>query len=173
MDPTRWGPKLWFMLHTISFNYPDLPTYNDKVNTKNFYEILRYIIPCEVCRVHYSEHLGNMPIDNYLDSKESLINWVLKLHNTVNESINKPTWSLEQLKNHYSQIYSEKCNINKGKCSSGGNGGGGNGGGGGGSGSGGNFIERHFKLMSLIIMVSILGMIIYLIKRNNFKCYNI
>jgi len=162
MDPTRWGPKLWFMLHTISFNYSDSPTYNDKVNTKNFYEILRYIIPCDVCRVHYTEHLGNMPIDNYLDSKESLIMWVLKLHNTVNISLNKPTWTLEQLKSHYSQIYGDKCNINNGKCSSGN-----------GSGNGGNFIERHFKLMSLLILISILGMIIYLIKRNNFKCYNI
>jgi hypothetical protein len=27
--------------------------------------------------------------------------------------------------------------------------------------------------MSLLILISILGMIIYLIKRNNFKCYNI
>ena len=162
MDPTRWGPKLWFMLHTISFNYPDSPTYNDKVNTKNFYEILRYIIPCDVCRVHYTEHLGNMPIDNYLDSKENLIMWVLKLHNTVNISLDKPTWTLEQLKSHYSQIYSDKCNINNGKCSSGN-----------GNGNGGNFIERHFKLMSLLILISILGMIIYLIKRNNFKCYNI
>ena len=27
-----WGPSLWHVLHTISFNYPVEPTYKDKVN---------------------------------------------------------------------------------------------------------------------------------------------
>ena len=26
MDPKIWGPKLWFISHSIAFNYPDVPT---------------------------------------------------------------------------------------------------------------------------------------------------
>ena len=65
MDPTRWGPKLWFFMHTLSFNYPDNPTQNDKLNIKNFFENLKYLIPCETCRIHYGGHTTKMPIDNY------------------------------------------------------------------------------------------------------------
>ena len=38
MDPEIWGPKLWFVIHTIALNFPDEPTYNDIRNTEQFFE---------------------------------------------------------------------------------------------------------------------------------------
>ena len=153
MDPTRWGPKLCFFMDTLAMNYPTNPTYNDKINMKNFFEILKYILPCEECRLHYVGHLDNTPIDNYLNSKENLIMWVLKLHNNVNESLNKPTWTIEQFMEHYTQIYSSKCNITNGKC-------------------GGkykkSFIEQYYTHISISFLVCILGLIIFMIQKR--KC---
>ena len=37
MDPTVWGPKLWFVIHTVALNYPDNPSYDDVRNTENFF----------------------------------------------------------------------------------------------------------------------------------------
>ena len=72
MDPTVWGPKLWFMIHTIAINYPDNPTYQDKRSHEEFYNSLKYVIPCEKCRVHYTQRLKRMPIINHLDNKPTL-----------------------------------------------------------------------------------------------------
>ena len=55
MDPNVWGPKLWFMMHTISLNYPENPTILDKKNNQVFFNNLQNIIPCDLCKQHYSE----------------------------------------------------------------------------------------------------------------------
>jgi len=157
MDPTRWGPKLWFFMHTLSFNYPENPTQNDKINIKNFFENLKYLIPCETCRIHYNEHTNKLPIDNYLDSKQNLIIWVTNLHNAVNESIGKPIWSLEQVIEHYSNIFSGKCNINEGKCNKT-------------QKNTSNNSLKNYSIIIIIILLSILLLIIYLIKSQKLKC---
>ena len=30
-----WGPSMWHILHTISFNYPLKPTHQDKIKLEN------------------------------------------------------------------------------------------------------------------------------------------
>lgn len=158
MDPTRWGPKLWFFMHTLSFNYPEQPTIKDKKDMKIFFENLRALIPCNTCKEHYNKHLDNDPIDNALTGKDKLIMWVLNLHNKVNESLDKPVWSKEQVYEHYNHIYSGKCNINQGKCT---------------AKPKKTLFEQHYKKMSLLILIGILILLIYLIRKKDFKCYNI
>ena len=109
MDPKIWGPKLWFSLHTITFNYPNNPTYLDKRFYHDFFTNLKHVIPCSVCKNHYSQHLENYPISPNLDNKELLIRWLVNLHNVVNKSLGKRTYShqevMEIYKNHYSNKY--------------------------------------------------------------------
>ena len=62
MDPNVWGPKLWFVLHTISFNYPEKQSSVDKQQYHDFFVNLKHMIPCVVCREHYTEHIHNYPI---------------------------------------------------------------------------------------------------------------
>ena len=45
-----WGPVMWHMLHTISFNYPVNPTEKDKKNYYKFFKGLSNILPCGKCR---------------------------------------------------------------------------------------------------------------------------
>ena len=116
MDPKLWGPKLWFISHAVAFNYPDNPTEEDKANHKTWFDLYKTMIMCEVCKEHYIEHTSKNPIDGFLDSKNDLIKWVWILHNAVNESIGKNAWSYDQMYEHYSKIFSQKCSINHNKC---------------------------------------------------------
>ena len=105
MDATHWGPKLWFVLHTVSFEYPDIPTQEDKNNHYTFFETLQHILPCKICKKHYATFFENSPITDALESKEKLIRWVLKCHNNVNKQNNKPEWTYDMLVDKYANIY--------------------------------------------------------------------
>jgi len=107
MDPDVWGPKLWFMIHTIALNFPNNPTYQDKRSYEEFYNSLKYIIPCDKCRIHYTQRLKRMPIINHLDNSNTLFRYTIDLHNQVNKSLNKKIYSYEEVatiyKNHYNK----------------------------------------------------------------------
>ena len=107
MDPTIWGPKLWFMIHTIALNYPDNPTYQDRRSYEEFYNSLKFVIPCEKCRIHYTQRLKRMPIINHLDNSNTLFKYTVDLHNQVNKSLNKKIYSYQEVmeiyKNHYNK----------------------------------------------------------------------
>ena len=66
MDPNIWGPKLWFVMHTISLNYPINPKMEDKQGALVFFQNLQNVIPCELCREHYAEYLKKHPISTGL-----------------------------------------------------------------------------------------------------------
>ena len=83
MDPKIWGPSAWLFLHTITFNYPNNPTKEDKENIHKFFDSLKYTIPCRTCKEHYKDNLKNIPIK--LDSKDDLIEWLFDIHNSVNK----------------------------------------------------------------------------------------
>ena len=85
----QWGPALWTTMHAVSFTYPDHPTTRDQERYKTFYETIVNIIPCKTCRVHFAELLKRIPIRT--ESRRSLSEWVVQVHNEVNKSTNKPT----------------------------------------------------------------------------------
>ena len=91
MNPKIWGPSAWFFLHSVTFRYPDNPSKQDKYNYKTFFESLKYILPCYKCSLNYKKHLDEYPInDDVLQSRKSLINWLIKIHNEVNKELHKP-----------------------------------------------------------------------------------
>lgn len=103
MDSKKWGPHLWFYMHTISFNYPDNPSFNDKTNYLNFYNSLKTTIPCEKCKNHYSAYLLQHP--PRLETRDSLVKWTIDLHNQVNETLGKRKWGYEEALNLYKRYY--------------------------------------------------------------------
>jgi hypothetical protein len=115
MDPEIWGPKAWFFLHTITFNYPEHPSENDKQIYKSFFNSLTDVLPCKVCANHYKENILNNPIDDHLDNKDNLVKWLIHLHNEVNESNSKATMNYDEVMNYYREQYniSEKIDINE------------------------------------------------------------
>ena len=112
MNQNIWGPHLWFSLHTISFNYPLKPTEEDKTNYFNFFSNLQEVIPCSVCKKNYKRHLKEHPIKDFLDTKKSLVYWVIDMHNMVNAEIGKKILSYDIVLKKYEDVYKKKININ-------------------------------------------------------------
>ena len=50
MDPTIWGPPLWYQMHmkTFAFN----PKKSDKQKIIQYFENIKNNLPCENCKVH-------------------------------------------------------------------------------------------------------------------------
>lgn len=90
MPPQVWGPFYWHTIHIVALGYSETPTYSQKKAAKDFFESLQYLLPCDVCRKHYTQHLAVSPISPHLDRRQDLLKWTIDLHNSVNESLGKP-----------------------------------------------------------------------------------
>lgn len=108
MNQNIWGSSMWFSLHTITMNYPNVPTYVDKQDYKNFFVSLQYVIPCSVCRKNYQRHLKELPIENALESRQKLVYWLIDIHNLVNAEIGKKIMSYKNAIEKYEKIYGKK-----------------------------------------------------------------
>ena len=113
ITPEIWGPHGWKFLHYLSFGYPENPTTEEKNNYKTFFISFQHVLPCSICAKHYSDNLLEYSLDEALNNRESLIRWVIDIHNDVNETKNKKIYSYEEAielyttTNDYSYIY--KC----------------------------------------------------------------
>lgn len=94
-DRNEWGPKLWIILHTFSYNYSENPTHEEIVNAKNFFVSICSLLPCDYCKNHCNEFIKSNP--PRCENRNSLINWVLLFHNNVNRRLHKKTWTRTQL----------------------------------------------------------------------------
>jgi hypothetical protein len=89
---------LWDTLHLYAHNFPDNPSELEKHSASNFYRSFSGAISCvNPCRVHYHQYLETYPIENYLDSRSSLKQYVVDLHNDVNKRLGKPLLTCEQV----------------------------------------------------------------------------
>lgn len=110
MDPKIWGPHAWFFLHSITLAYPDNPSMYEKEDIKAFFNTLNKVLPCEVCREHFASHISQNPLtESVLQSKKTLINWLINIHNEVNKMQNKPQMTYDDVialyHGHYSPSY--------------------------------------------------------------------
>lgn len=82
-SPSVWGEKAWDFIHIVAISYPNLPTFTDKNNYKNFFYSLGPVLPCERCTQNYENHLSTYPIDEYLSTPEDLFYWTVLIRNLV------------------------------------------------------------------------------------------
>jgi hypothetical protein len=61
-----------------------------------FYRSLEHVIPCPICRAHYSQALKDKPVEDVVKSRDALVQWLFDLHNTVNQQLGKSTITWEQ-----------------------------------------------------------------------------
>lgn len=121
MEPQIWGKHAWIFLHSITMTYPENPSNDDKKTYKIFFESLDKILPCIVCRKNYRKHISNVPIDSFLHSRRSIVEWLINIHNQTNIMHNKPTMEYDQVINLYKKIYKKESidteqNIEKSTC---------------------------------------------------------
>jgi len=77
------------------------PTVDDKAHFKEFFNSLKYVIPCQKCAYHYNKHMLKYPIDGSLDSRDSLVGWLINVHNEVNKSLGKREYSHQEVIDTY------------------------------------------------------------------------
>jgi hypothetical protein len=103
MDQMIWGPSMWITLHFISMCYPVKPTRTDIKIHSNFIKSLSDILPCNICKKHFSDILKNININEVLSSKETYMKFFHDVHNNVN--IDNGRKSLDY--NEFLQLYQE------------------------------------------------------------------
>ena len=106
MDPRIWGPPAWTFLHSVTLAYPDKPTETDKKNYKDFFYKLQPVLPCLKCSNNYLKHIQEDPVDNHLTDKESLVKWLVEMHNKVNRLYDKPEVTYDKMLDNYKSLYS-------------------------------------------------------------------
>lgn len=97
VDPNIWGKHGWKFIHYVAQGYPENPTTDDKKVYQNFFLNIGNILPCYKCSKNYKTHLQTNPLTELiLNNKTNLENWVVSIHNQVNQLNQKNTISLEQ-----------------------------------------------------------------------------
>jgi len=104
IPPEVWGPFFWHTIHIVALGYPSEPSYAHKRAAKEFYESLKTLIPCPICREHFVVHLEKYPITPHLDRKIDLFRWTILLHNEVNKILNKPQVTETQVIAYYNRL---------------------------------------------------------------------
>tara|TARA_Y100000310_G_C20576420_1_gene760639 strand:+ start:363 stop:818 length:456 start_codon:yes stop_codon:yes gene_type:complete len=112
MNPSIWGPKMWFTLHTITLNYPTKPTHRDQQSYYNFFTTLQSVLPCDDCATHYRTYLEKNPITNHLKTRKDLVLWLINIHNEVNKKLGKPVMNARDALLKMNKQYKKKFHWN-------------------------------------------------------------
>jgi Erv1 / Alr family len=109
MPPDVWGPIFWNTMHILSLGYPVEPTDADKAAAKQFFQSLKILLPCPVCREHYKQQVTDAALDEAVQSKGQLIHWVWELHNRVNKMLGKSEFSMDAFLENMQRMGARKC----------------------------------------------------------------
>ena len=102
IKPSIWGKSGWIFLFSIALTY----------NTKNreayekFFISIQDVLPCYSCNVNYKQHLNELSEDVF-DSKENLLNWLLKIRNDIAIKKHQKIMSMDDVIN---EIYNNNNN---------------------------------------------------------------
>lgn len=110
-DPNVWGPAFWFTLHNGASRYPLSACRITKERMKGYILGIPYMIPCEKCRHHATDHIIMMKdqLDDICSGREKLFAFFVDFHNIVNKRYNKPIVSVEDA----FKMYTGKVSVSK------------------------------------------------------------
>ena len=77
--------SIWYILHSISYSI-HTPLDIQKIS----YCVDKLQLPCEICEEHFKKYKVEHIFPN---DRESIINWFIDLHNTINIQNNKKTYT--------------------------------------------------------------------------------
>jgi hypothetical protein len=85
-----WGPPLWHVLHTMSFNYPVNPTKDQKTHYRELILNLKWTLPCGKCRANLLCNFKKLPIKfSHMKSRDTFSKYVYDLHELINKMLGK------------------------------------------------------------------------------------
>jgi hypothetical protein len=103
-----WGPPMWHYLHTMSFNYPVLPTNTQKRKYRSFVLSLQHVLPCKYCRMNLTKNLASLPLTmDVMASRNTFSRYIFALHELVNKMLNKTSnLTFEEVRERYEHFRS-------------------------------------------------------------------
>lgn len=101
------GPTIWVALHTLAFQYPDVPSAAEKSAAQNYVKSIATLLPCGACRTHYSQLLTSYPAN--VSSRAAFSKWTVDAHNHVNDRLGKPRVSYDDAIEMYSRFDELSC----------------------------------------------------------------
>lgn len=108
MNPEVWGPRGWFFLESICMAYPDRPSAEEAARMRSFFLALPHVLPCPACGQHFLRNLQLDPLEPALASRDTLVPWILRMHNRVRIKNGQQPFTLAEFYQYYSQEYSEQ-----------------------------------------------------------------
>ncbi|WOL08988.1 hypothetical protein Cni_G17741 [Canna indica] len=96
------GRATWTLLHSIAAQYPDQPTRQQKRDVKELMAILSRLYPCKECADHFKDVLKANPIQ--AGSQEEFSQWLCHIHNVVNRSLGKLTFSCNRVNARWGKL---------------------------------------------------------------------
>lgn len=101
-NPKLWGSSAWTFLMYIAMAYPDNPTNNDREQMKLFLRSMGNVLPCEKCRINFSNHQLELPLnENVLNNRINLLNWMATINNQVRVNNNEPQMDIQEIIKKY------------------------------------------------------------------------
>jgi len=93
-----WGAALWKYMHYSAANYPDNPSDQEIKDMKSWLECLATTIPCNNCAKHFKSYIDTYKSKLYdiCSSKSTLFEFLVDIHNKVNERLGKPIMTLDE-----------------------------------------------------------------------------
>ncbi|KXS99016.1 hypothetical protein AC578_6170 [Pseudocercospora eumusae] len=87
-DVEELGRSTWTLLHTMTANYPEKPSFTQQSETKQFLSLFGKMYPCWVCADDFRAWMkdGNEP---KVSSREEFGRWMCEAHNAVNAKLGK------------------------------------------------------------------------------------
>ena len=112
MLTTVWGPSLWHYLHTMSFNYPNNPTQEDKKHYMDFIFQLEYVLPCKYCRINLKKNFKKVPLKmSTMKNRYTFSKYIYDLHEHINTMLGKKSnLTYESVRERY-EHFRARCNI--------------------------------------------------------------
>ena len=94
-DVEELGRSTWTLLHTMTANYPERPSFQQQSETKQFLGLFGKMYPCWVCADDFRAWMssGNEP---RVSNREEFGKWMCEAHNHVNTRLGKPEFDCEQ-----------------------------------------------------------------------------
>jgi hypothetical protein len=78
---------MWGAIHTVCLGAPETLNDEEQAQYRQFFESLIHVLPCNTCREHLKQNLEKVPL--VLGTRDELFAWSVKIHNTVNEMLDK------------------------------------------------------------------------------------
>ena len=112
-----WGPPLWHVLHSMSFNYPVNPTPEDKKHYRDFIISLKWTLPCGKCRNNLVNNFKKLPLKKqHLKSRNTFSKYIYDLHEHINKMLGKSSGlSYEDVRERYEHFRSRCIKIDQNK----------------------------------------------------------